>query len=57
MAQRDFYIDRLRTAMTVLVVVFHTAITYGSVGGWFYHELEPSWTPSSLLLTFFVLTI
>jgi hypothetical protein len=43
--------------MTVLVVVFHTAITYGSVGGWFYHELEPSWTPSSLLLTFFVLTI
>jgi fucose 4-O-acetylase-like acetyltransferase len=43
--------------MTVLVVVVHTAITYGSVGGWFYHELEPSWTPSSLLLTFFVLTI
>jgi len=27
MAQRDLYIDRLRTAMTAMVVVFHAAIT------------------------------
>jgi peptidoglycan/LPS O-acetylase OafA/YrhL len=57
MPQRDFYIDRLRTVMTALVIVFHTAITYGSIGGWFYHEIEPTWTPSSILLTFFVVTI
>ncbi len=57
MAQRDFYIDRLRTVMTALVVVFHTAITYGSIGSWFYQEIEPSGASSSLLLTFFVLTI
>ncbi len=56
MAQRDFYIDRLRTAMIALVIVFHTAITYGSIGGWFYHEIGSSWTPSSLLLTLFVVT-
>jgi len=56
MAQRDLYIDRLRTTLTALVVIFHAAITYGSTGGWFYHEVEFSTNPSSLLLTFFVTT-
>jgi peptidoglycan/LPS O-acetylase OafA/YrhL len=56
MAQRDLYIDRLRGALTALVVVFHTAITYGASGGWFYHEVKPSAAPSSLLLTLFVAT-
>ncbi|MGA3009276.1 MAG: acyltransferase [Terracidiphilus sp.] len=56
MAQRDLYIDRLRTALTALVVVFHTAITYGASGGWFYHEVESSARPSSILLTLFVAT-
>jgi peptidoglycan/LPS O-acetylase OafA/YrhL len=53
MAQRDLYIDRLRTAMTALVIVFHAAITYGASGGWFYYELKPSASFSSLLLTVF----
>jgi len=53
MAQRDLYIDRLRTAMTALVIVFHAAITYGASGGWFYYELKPSASLSSLLLTVF----
>lgn len=56
MAQRDLYIDRLRTVMTAIVVVFHAAITYGASGGWFYHEVNPSASPSSLLLTIFVST-
>jgi peptidoglycan/LPS O-acetylase OafA/YrhL len=56
MAERDLYIDRLRTAMTALVVVFHAAITYGGDGGWFYHEVEHSANPSSLLLTLFCAT-
>ena len=56
MAQRDLYIDRLRAVMTAMVVVFHTAITYGATGGWFYHEVESSGAPSSLALTFFVVT-
>ena len=54
--QRELYIDRLRTALTVLVVVHHTAITYGSSGGWFYHEVESSLKPSSLLLNLFCAT-
>jgi peptidoglycan/LPS O-acetylase OafA/YrhL len=56
MAERDLYIDRLRAVMTAVVVVFHTAITYGASGGWFYHEVQPSGAPSSLLLTVFVTT-
>jgi peptidoglycan/LPS O-acetylase OafA/YrhL len=53
MAQRDFYIDRLRSVMTVLVILHHTAITYGAMGGWFWHEVQPSRTPSSILLVLF----
>jgi peptidoglycan/LPS O-acetylase OafA/YrhL len=56
MPQRDFYIDRLRSVMTVLVILHHTAITYGAMGGWFWHEIEPSRTPSSILLILFCTT-
>jgi peptidoglycan/LPS O-acetylase OafA/YrhL len=55
-APREFYIDRLRSVMTALVLFHHTAITYGGSGGWFWRELETSSTPSSLLLTFFCAT-
>jgi fucose 4-O-acetylase-like acetyltransferase len=53
-SQRDYYIDRLRVIIIVLVVLHHTAITYGAPGGWFYNELHPSATLPSLLLTIFV---
>ncbi len=56
MAQRDLYIDRLRIVMTALVLLHHTAITYGAIGGWFYSEIKPSASPSSLLLTLFCAT-
>ena len=42
--------------MTVMVILHHTAITYGAPGGWFWTELKPSAAPSSLLLTLFVTT-
>ncbi|MDE3199786.1 MAG: acyltransferase [Acidobacteriota bacterium] len=54
--QRDLYIDRLRTVLTVLVVLHHTAITYGAPGGWFHYELRPSATLTGFLLTLFVST-
>ena len=53
---RDLYIDRLRSVMTALVLLHHTAITYGAAGGWFYNELYPSAKPSSLMLTLFCAT-
>ncbi len=56
MPPRDLYIDRLRSAMTALVILHHTATTYGGIGGWFYNEVKPSSEPSSLLLTMFCAT-
>jgi peptidoglycan/LPS O-acetylase OafA/YrhL len=53
---RDFYIDCLRSVMIALVVLHHTAITYGASGGWFYYELRPSGTLSSEILTLFAAT-
>lgn len=56
MPARDFYIDRLRTVMTAFVILHHTAITYGAIGGWFWHEVEPSGALSSQLLILFCTT-
>ena len=42
--------------MTALVILHHTAITYGGSGGWFWKELETSSAPSSILLTLFCAT-
>ena len=39
--------------MTALVILHHTALTYGAIGSWFWRELEPSGAPSSQLLIFF----
>ena len=32
------YLDNVRTVMTLLVVVVHSAITFGSEGGWYFQE-------------------
>jgi fucose 4-O-acetylase-like acetyltransferase len=56
MRERDFYIDCLRSVIIALVVLHHTAITYGASGGWFYHELNPSAKPSSVILSLFTAT-
>jgi peptidoglycan/LPS O-acetylase OafA/YrhL len=53
---REFYLDRLRTVLTVLVILHHAAITYGSHGYWLYREIEPSGSISSFVLTLFVAT-
>lgn len=56
MSQRELYIDRLRSVMVALVILHHTAITYGGSGGWFWREIEPSKSVSSLLLVLFCAT-
>jgi hypothetical protein len=50
---RTYFIDRLRVVLTALVILHHTAITYGGSGGWFYREVTDGGTPTSLLLTVF----
>lgn len=56
MRERDFYIDCLRSVLIALVILHHTAITYGASGGWYYYELRPSATLSSMILTLFCVT-
>jgi peptidoglycan/LPS O-acetylase OafA/YrhL len=46
-------IDAARVIATGLVVLHHTAITYGAIGGWFYKEVPNDRSLSSLLLVFF----
>ena len=50
---RNAGIDALRAGTTLLVVLHHTAITYGAIGGWYYKEIATDRTLSSTLLVFF----
>ena len=54
--RREFYIDRLRIVMTLIVVFSHTGMTYGGAGWWSYREVPVSSSLSSLLLTVFSVT-
>ncbi|RBQ17608.1 acyltransferase [Spongiactinospora rosea] len=49
---RLHYIDNLRTALTVLVVLHHVAVTYGNIPAW-YH-FEPARDASGVALDIFV---
>jgi surface polysaccharide O-acyltransferase-like enzyme len=50
---RNFGIDALRVGTIFLVVLHHTAITYGAIGGWYYKEVPTDGSLSSMLLVFF----
>lgn len=50
---RNAGFDTLRTSLTLLVVMHHTAITYGAIGGWFYREVASNSSLSFMLLVFF----
>lgn len=51
---RPYYLDHLRVALTMLVIVHHLALTYGALGHWYYQE--PSDDPlATVVLTVLVL--
>ena len=50
---RNFGIDALRVGTIFLVVLHHTAITYGAIGGWYYKEVPTDGSLASMLLVFF----
>jgi glucan biosynthesis protein C len=50
--QRLYYLDNLRVWLTILVLFFHAAITYGGGGGWYYKEVT-GFTPTSAVLSLF----
>jgi peptidoglycan/LPS O-acetylase OafA/YrhL len=37
---RNAYLDHIRVFLTVMVVMAHSAITYGSIGGWYTFEVK-----------------
>ena len=39
----------MRAGTTLLVVLHHTAITYGAIGGWYYKEIATDRSLSSML--------
>jgi peptidoglycan/LPS O-acetylase OafA/YrhL len=53
---RAYYIDRIRVVLTALVVLHHSAITYGAPGGWYYRELPTTASLTGILFTLFVST-
>ncbi|PYI56534.1 acyltransferase family protein [Paenibacillus flagellatus] len=46
------YLDRIKTFLTVLVVLHHTAITYGGEGSWYYTEHADSLAAQAVLTLF-----
>ncbi len=51
---RLFFVDNLRVFLTILVLLFHLAITYGAEGSWFYRE-RPTTELAGILLTVFII--
>jgi glucan biosynthesis protein C len=51
---RMFFVDNLRVFLTIMVVVFHLAITYGATGSWAYRE-RPTTELADMLLSAFVI--
>ncbi len=49
---RLHYLDNLRTFAVMLVLLHHTAITYGASGGWYYHEVDDA-SLTSIILTLY----
>lgn len=35
---RVFFVDNIRVALTILVIIHHLAITYGAIGAWYYQD-------------------
>ncbi|MBO9597923.1 MAG: acyltransferase [Cohnella sp.] len=50
MKQRLDYLDNLRTALTVLVLVFHTSIAYGGAGSWILEDVDKSELNATIIL-------
>ena len=50
MGKRLLYLDNLRVALTVLVIVFHTSIAYGGSGSWYLEDADKSEINATIVL-------
>lgn len=51
---RAYYIDRIRVILTGLVILHHTAITYGAPGGWYYREVPTNFSLTGIVFVLLV---
>ncbi|NJK93882.1 MAG: hypothetical protein HC905_02190 [Bacteroidales bacterium] len=49
--KRLHYLDNIRILLTFLVIIHHTAIGYGAMGGWFYVSPEKVGDSAKLVLS------
>lgn len=51
--KRLYYIDNLRVATIMLVIMIHLAVTYSGIGIWFYNEARPVGFFNHIIFSFF----
>jgi glucan biosynthesis protein C len=49
------YLDHIRVLMCALVIMVHTSVTYGSIGGWMFYDRTANNELTAILLSFFVI--
>jgi len=54
MNNRIYYVDNLRVFLTVLVILHHVAITYGTGGLWYFVDMDQKQTLTSVILATFI---
>jgi fucose 4-O-acetylase-like acetyltransferase len=54
-AERLVFIDRVRVALTILVILQHLSLTYGAAGPWYYQEPVAEGSAAQIVLTIFIL--
>ena len=54
MNNRIYYVDNLRVFLTVLVILHHVAITYGTGGLWYFVDMDQKHTLTSVILATFI---
>mgnify|MGYP001024508321 FL=1 len=54
MNKRIYYVDNLRVFLTVLVILHHVAMTYGTGGLWYFVDMDQKHTLTSVILATFI---
>ncbi|MEW6088328.1 MAG: acyltransferase family protein [bacterium] len=54
--RKILYIENLRILLTILIIMLHIAVTYGSAGSWYYYERSDD-AISNILLTMFTAVV
>lgn len=51
-AVRFFYLDNIKTFLIILLILVHTAMTFGNIDGWYYYEPHNHLLTTNILIFF-----